>query len=369
VLRDVQCRLEVLTPAEDGWRREPLPGVTALDDSGIVATDPDVSDAYLLASDGFLQPPVLRLGQVGGAVETLKQQPPCFDAAGMSVRQFFATSADGTRVPYYVAGDPDTTPGPVLLTGYGGFEESLLPAYDGIIGRGWLARGGTYVVANIRGGGEYGPDWHQAALRERRPRAFEDFAAVAADLVTRGLTTPGQLGIEGWSNGGLLTGVMLIRYPALFGAVVAGVPLLDMRRYHKLLAGASWMAEYGNPDLEADWAFLREYSPYHNIRVGQPYPPVLFLTSSRDDRVHPGHARKMAGRLRQHGYDVSYYENVEGGHGGAADNEQHAFNSALVLEFLWRKLTGRPPEMVPRQFSPIVAAAGPVAPSRPEPHI
>jgi prolyl oligopeptidase len=203
-----------------------------------------------------------------------------------------------------------------------------------------LAGGGTYVVANIRGGGEYGPLWHRSATRENRLRAYEDFAAVAADLVDRGITTPAQLGIRGGSNGGLLTGVMLTRYPHLFGAIVSEVPLLDMRRYHRLLAGASWMAEYGDPDRETDWAYLSTFSPYHNVRSGQPYPPVLFATSTRDDRVHPGHARKMVARLREHGYDVSYYENVEGGHGGAADNGQLAFKWALIIEFLWEKLKG-----------------------------
>jgi prolyl oligopeptidase len=233
----------------------------------------------------------------------------------MVVRQFFVASADGPRVPYFVVGGPAAAP--TLLTGYGGFEVSQTPYYSGVIGRGWLARGGTYVVANIRGGGEYGPAWHQAALRQGRVKAFEDFAAVAADLVARGITTPAQLGIEGGSNGGLLMGAMLTRYPALFGAVVATVPLLDMRRYTKLLAGASWIAEYGDPDDEYDWAYLRDFSPYHNVRPGRSYPPVLFLSSTRDDRVHPGHARKMAALLREHGYDVSYYENVEGGHGAA----------------------------------------------------
>ncbi len=194
------------------------------------------------------------------------------------------------------------------------------------------------MVANIRGGGEYGPAWHDAALREKRPRAYEDFAAVAADLVERGITTREQLGIEGGSNGGLLMGVMLTRYPELFGAIVGNVPLLDMRRYHLLLAGASWMAEYGDPDDPADWAFLSGYSPYQNVQSGRPYPPVLFMTSTRDDRVHPGHARKMVARLRELGYDVAYYENVEGGHGAAADNAQLAFKTALSLEFFWRTL-------------------------------
>ncbi|MFY1582996.1 prolyl oligopeptidase family serine peptidase [Micromonospora sp. WMMD734] len=340
-LVDVRRRLEVLTPDGSGWRRTPLAGVSADDDTWIVDTDPDLGDDYLIASTGYLRPPTLRLGRVGGPVETLKREPAFFDTTGLTVRQFFATSADGTRVPYTVVGPPTASAGPTLLTGYGGFEISLTPHYDGVIGRGWLARGGSYVVANIRGGGEYGPRWHRAALRENRPRAYEDFAAVAADLVARGITTAPQLGVEGGSNGGLLMGAMLTRCPTLVGAVVANVPLLDMRRYHLLLAGASWTAEYGDPDDPDDWAFLREYSPYHNVRAGVTYPPVLFVTSTRDDRVHPGHARKMAALLAGHGHDVSYYENVEGGHGAASNNEQRAFLSALTLRFLWRRLGGR----------------------------
>ncbi|MFI7604287.1 prolyl oligopeptidase family protein [Micromonospora sp. NPDC049366] len=352
-LVDVRSRLEVLTPDATGWRREPLAGVGEFDDSRIVATDPDHSDAYLLAAEGFLQPATLRLGHVGGPVETLKREPEFFDTDGRTVRQFFVTSDDGTRVPYFVVGDPGAPAGPTLLTGYGGYELSQTPYYSGLVGRGWLARGGTYVVANIRGGGEYGPDWHRAAMRENRPRAYEDFAAVAADLVRRGITTPGQLGVEGGSNGGLLAGVMLTRYPQRFGAVVARVPVLDMRRYHRLLAGASWIAEFGDPDREEDWAYLREYSPYHNVRAGAAHPPVLLITSTRDDRVHPGHARKMAARLRAHGHEVAYYENVEGGHGTAANNEQRAFLWALVCEFLWRRLAG--PAALPRQAAPVEA--------------
>ncbi|MFK3982430.1 prolyl oligopeptidase family protein [Micromonospora sp. NPDC050397] len=339
VLDDVRQRLEVLTPSDGGWQRTVLDQAPGLDHTDVLDTNPEHSDEFMLVTDGFLQPATLRLGRVGGTISTLKQAPSFFDPTGLSVRQFFAVSADGTRVPYFVVGPTDGGTGPTLLTGYGGFEVSMTPGYDGIIGRGWLARGGTYAVANIRGGGEYGPRWHLAALREKRPRAYEDFAAVASDLIDRGIAERGRLGIEGGSNGGLLMGVMLTRYPELFGAIVATVPLLDMRRYHKLLAGASWMAEYGDPDQEADWAFLREYSPYHNVRAAPPYPPVLFVTSTRDDRVHPGHARKMVALLREYGHDVSYYENVEGGHGAAADNAQRAVKWALILEFLWRRLT------------------------------
>jgi prolyl oligopeptidase len=340
MLQDVRRRLAVLTPADGPWPRAELPGVPEFAHADLVDTDPYDSDEYMLESTGFTEPGTLRYGHIGGPAETLKQAPAFFDATGMTVRQFFATSRDGTAVPYFVVGPAGAGSGPVLLTGYGGFEISLTPSYSGIIGRGWLARGGTYVVANLRGGGEYGPQWHLSAIKENRHLVYEDFAAVAADLVTRGITTRDRLGIEGGSNGGLLMGVMLTRYPELFGAIVSQVPLLDMRRYHELLAGASWMAEYGDPREPGEWDYIRPYSPYHNVSPDGRYPPVLFITSTRDDRVHPGHARKMVALLAAEGHDVSYYENIEGGHGAAADNEQRALKWALVLEFLWRRLTG-----------------------------
>ncbi len=338
-LEDVKSRFAVLTPGPDGWSRAALEGVPEVGSADILDTDPEASDEYFLNASGYTQPATLYRGDIGGedggTTEVLKRAPAFFDAGDIPVAQHFATSDDGTRIPYFVVGTGD---GPTLLTGYGGFEVSLTPAYSGMSGRGWLARGGTYVVANIRGGGEYGPTWHQSVQRERRLRVYEDFAAVAKDLVARGITTPARLGIQGGSNGGLLTGVMLTRYPELFGAIVIQVPLLDMRRYHKLLAGASWMAEYGDPDDPADWEFIKEYSPYQNVHSGRPYPPTLVITSTRDDRVHPGHARKMVARLRELGYDVRYHENIEGGHGAAADNEQLAFKWALVYEFLWEQL-------------------------------
>ena len=340
MLHDVRSRLEVLTPADGKWSRAGLAGVPEFAHTGIADTDPYDSNEYMLVSTGFTEPDTLLYGHIGGASQTLKRAPAFFDATGMSVRQFFATSADGTAVPYFVVGADHPGPGPALLTGYGGFEISLTPSYSGIIGRGWLARGGTYVVANLRGGGEYGPQWHLSAIKEHRHLVYEDFAAVAADLVTRGVTTRDRLGIEGGSNGGLLMGVMLTRYPRLFGAIVSQVPLLDMRRYHELLAGASWMAEYGDPRESGAWEYLRPFSPYHNVSATEHYPPVLFITSTRDDRVHPGHARKMVALLAAQGHDVSYYENIEGGHGAAADNEQRALKWALVLEFLWQRLTG-----------------------------
>ncbi|ABW14904.1 Prolyl oligopeptidase [Parafrankia sp. EAN1pec] len=335
-LRDVKSQFTVLTPTASGWTRAPLADLPDTGSAYISDTSPDVDDEYYLGASGYTQPATLYRGEIGVEPEILKQAPAFFPTDGRTVSQYFAVSDDGTRVPYFVVGTGK--PGPTLLYGYGGFEVSLTPSYSGTVGRAWLARGGTYVVANIRGGGEYGPDWHQSAIRENRLRAYEDFAAVAGDLVGRGITTPAQLGIEGGSNGGLLMGVMLTRYPELFGAVVCSVPLLDMRRYHQLLAGASWMAEYGDPDDPADWAFIKEYSPYQNVRPGRRYPPTFITTSTRDDRVHPGHARKMVARLRELGYAIRYYENIEGGHSGAADNEQLAHKSALIYEFLWRTL-------------------------------
>jgi prolyl oligopeptidase len=338
LLEDVKTRLRVRTPATDGWRDEPLAGVPEVGTVEIVDTDPDDSDEFLFVAEGFLEPPALSRGIVGeGTPEVLKRTPAFFDSAHMDLTQHFAVSADGTRVPYFVV-RPSDGDGTTLLTGYGGFEISLTPSYSGVIGRGWLARGGTYVVANLRGGGEYGPRWHTQAMKADRHRVFEDFAAVAEDLVRRGVTGPRQLGVQGGSNGGLLTGVMLTRYPELLGAVVSQVPLLDMRRYHLLLAGASWMAEYGDPDDPADWRHLREYSPYHNVHADREYPPSLFVTSTRDDRVHPGHARKMVALMREQGHDVRYHENIEGGHGAAADNAQLAHKWALVFGFLRREL-------------------------------
>jgi prolyl oligopeptidase len=342
VMRDVVSHVSVLTPAED-WRAAPLTGTPALSTVSAGGTDSRVDDEYLVNIDGFLTPSILAIGTIGNDPATvLKQAPAFFDAAGFTVDQHFAVSEDGTRVPYFVVAPDSAVPAggwPTLLYGYGGFEVSLQPGYRGALGRAWLARGGCYVSANIRGGGEYGPRWHSATLQHNRHLVYEDFAAVARDLVARGLTTPARLGAEGGSNGGLLMGVMLTHYAELFGALVAAVPLLDMLRYHKLLAGASWMAEYGDPDDPADREHLLRFSPYHQLRADRRYPPTLLTTSTRDDRVHPGHARKLVARMREYGLPVTYYENIEGGHGGAADNEQAAFMSALAYEFLWRHLS------------------------------
>jgi prolyl oligopeptidase len=304
--------------------------------------DDPLAEHYLLSYTDFLTPDSLFLATTAGfGRELLKQRKEQFDASGMSAEQRFATSADGTRVPYFIVWPRDArTDGtnPTLLYGYGGFEISLEPWYSGGAGRAWHARGGVRVVANIRGGGEFGPRWHQAAIKAGKQKSYDDFLAVAQDLISSGVTTPRHLGIMGGSNGGLLVGAAFTQRPDLFNAVVCQVPLLDMRRYHLLLAGASWMAEYGNPDDPAEWAFISRYSPYHRLMPQAPYPPVLFTTSTRDDRVHPAHARKMAARMLAQGHEPLYFENIEGGHGGAADNEQRAHLQALEFSYLWRQL-------------------------------
>jgi prolyl oligopeptidase len=335
-LSDVTSRVEIVVPGT--WQRRPVSDVPANTNTVIAAAD-DIGDEIFLDSSGFDTPSRLLRGAAGGALAEIKSAPAFFDAEGISVTQHFAASRDGTRIPYFVV-RPREAAGPTLLGGYGGFEVARTPGYDGVLGRLWLARGGTYVLANIRGGGEYGPSWHTQAMREGRHLVAEDFAAVAADLVQRGITTVDRLGAQGGSNGGLLMGIMLTQYPQLFGALVCQVPLLDMRRFHLLLAGASWVAEYGDPDDPDDWEFISEYSPYHHISVDTTYPPVLITTSTRDDRVHPGHARKMTAALEAAGHRVAYYENIEGGHAGAADNAQIAFQAALGFSFLWRTLKG-----------------------------
>ena len=341
VLDDVKNRLSVLTPTAQGWKRGEFVGAPAFGTLGVSAVDDDESDAVWLTATDYLTPTTLSLVQLGQAPEQLKAMPSFFDGSNDVIEQHFATSRDGTRVPYFLVrpkGLKADGSNPTLLYGYGGFEIALTPGYSGGLGRSWLDRGGVYAVANIRGGGEYGPRWHQAALKANRHKAYEDFAAVAQDLIDRRITSPRHLGVQGGSNGGLLTGNMLTQYPELFGAVVVQVPLLDMKRYNKLLAGASWMAEYGNPDT-ADWEFIRTFSPYHLFDPGKSYPPVIFTTSTRDDRVHPGHARKMAAKMIEAGKDVTYYENIEGGHGGAANNAQAAHMAALAYSFLWQRLT------------------------------
>jgi prolyl oligopeptidase len=340
-LDNVRNRLYALKLENGAWSRAPLeaPAFGSVSAAGL---DPDESDDYFLTVSGFLTPSSLCLGRLGRPeLERLKSLPAFFKTDGLEISQHEAVSRDGTRVPYFQVGRKGMTldgRNPTLLYGYGGFQISMLPSYNASVGSAWLERGGVYVLANIRGGGEFGPKWHEAARKEHRQRAYDDFIAVAEDLAARRVTSPARLGIQGRSNGGLLMGVMLTERPDLFKAVVCQAPLLDMRRFNKLLAGASWMDEYGDPDKAQDWAYIRKFSPYHNVLKDKQYPRVLFTTSTRDDRVHPGHARKMAARMKEQGHDLLYYENIEGGHGGAANNQQTAFISALAYTFLLQEL-------------------------------
>ena len=300
-------------------------------------------DTAFVNTESFLTPDTLwEIDTKTMKTAKLKSLPAWFDSANMVAEQFEATSADGTKVPYYVVHQKDMKldgTNAAMLYGYGGFEISINPKYDATLGRAWLARGGVYVSANIRGGGEFGPSWHQAGLKTKRQVVYDDFIAVAEDLIDRKITTPEHLGIHGRSNGGLLMGVMFTQRPDLFGAVVCGVPLLDMRRYDKLLAGASWVGEYGDPDDEgAEGAYIRGLSPYHNIRADVDYPEMYIYTSTKDDRVHPGHARKMAQRLEDMGIPFLYYENIDGGHAGAANLEEAAHSYALNYSYLVDKL-------------------------------
>jgi len=348
VLDNVAGRAEAWAADAAGhWTKRdiaaPYPGtlsLSALHDPQ-VANDP-LAEAFTATYTDFLTPDSLYLGgTAGGALEKIKARPAFFDAAGMRVEQLFATSKDGTRVPYFVvwpAGAKADGNNPTVLYGYGGFEVSMNPWYSGGYGTGWFNKGGVLVVANIRGGGEFGPAWHQAAVKANKQNSYDDFIAVAEDLIARKISSPKHLGIQGGSNGGLLVGATMVQRPDLFNAVVCQVPLLDMRRFHTLLAGASWMAEYGNPDDAAEWAWISTYSPYQNVKAGVHYPKVFFVTSTRDDRVHPGHARKMAARMMEQGHEVLYHENIEGGHGAGADNFQHADRMALEFAFLWQQL-------------------------------
>lgn len=296
-------------------------------------------NGYLLTETGFLKPSAQYLAEAGSDKrKLLKQLPAFFDAATHEVEQLHARSADGTLVPYFIVKPKGATPPaggwPTLLYGYGGFEISMKPSYSGILGRGWLAEGGVYVLANIRGGGEFGPRWHQSAQKANRQRSYDDFIAVAEDVQRRGITSPSRLGIMGGSLGGMLVSVAMVQRPELFGAVVSQVPLTDMRRYHKLLAGHSWIAEYGDPDIPEQWKYIGAYSPYHNAKAAPKYPAVLYTSSTRDDRVHPAHARKMVAKLEELGQPVLYWENLEGGHSGAANSRQQAQQWALTYTFL-----------------------------------
>lgn len=344
MLDNVRGRMYRYTRGAEGWGREPI----AFPDHGalsIKSTDAATGDAWVVY-ESFLTPPTLYFvaAQASEPVR-VKAEAPTFDGSRFEVAQEWATSADGTRVPYFVVapkGLKRDGKSPVWMFSYGGFEIALTPAYSGsyealhgAYGKLWLERGGVFVLANIRGGGEFGPAWHHAAMKENHEKAFEDFEAVARDIVAKKITSPAHLGIEGRSNGGLLVSATMLRHPELYGAVVCGNPLVDMKRYNHLLAGASWMGEYGNPDEPAEWAYISRYSPYQNVRPGMKLPPILFYTTTRDDRVHPGHARKMAAKMAAMGYTVEYCENTEGGHHGSVTSEQLATRLASTYTFLW----------------------------------
>jgi prolyl oligopeptidase len=321
------------------WHQEEieLPG---LGNAGVFGTS-DVNDNFFVNYTDFLTPSTIYLVRDGKTLELAKQSPEYFDTTGMTVAQHEAVSKDGTRIPYFLVmpkGYQADGKNPTLLYGYGGFEVSMQPQYSATVGTAWAERGGVYALANIRGGGEFGPKWHQAAMQENHQNNFDDFIAVAEDLIERKVTTPRHLGIAGGSQGGLLVGGTFTQRPDLFEAVVCQVPLLDMKRYNKLLAGASWMAEYGNPDTE-DWDnYMKSWSPYQNVHEDKEYPEVFFFTSTRDDRVHPGHARKMVKKMTDMGHKVYYYENTEGGHGGAANLNQRAYMWGITYAYLWKML-------------------------------
>jgi prolyl oligopeptidase len=340
-LDNVKNRLYEVQYKGGKWNRRTIsmPGLGTVSASAI---DSDESDDYFLTVTDYLTPSTLFLAKAGSdAREQLKSLPAFFDATPYKVEQFEVASKDGERIPYFMVMNKNTKldgKNPTLLYGYGGFEVSQLPGYSATVGNAWLNNGGVYVVANIRGGGEFGPRWHQAGLKANRQRVFDDFIAVAEDLIAKKVTAPRHLAISGGSNGGLLVGAVATQRPELFRAVLCSVPLLDMKRYHKLLAGASWEAEYGNPDNPKEWEFISKYSPYQNVKAGVKYPKILFVTSTRDDRVHPGHARKMMARMLEQGHDVMYYENIEGGHAASANNQQLAYRTALQYSFLLNEL-------------------------------
>ncbi|MEP6566447.1 MAG: prolyl oligopeptidase family protein [Mesorhizobium sp.] len=341
LMDNVRGKVVVCERTADGWSLKPV----ALPENGNVGIShaEHFGSSVSFSFTDFLTPSsIIWSDDNGETLATIKAQPARFDASPLISEQFEARSKDGTEIPYFVVRRRDQAgPVPTLLYGYGGFEVPLLPGYAGVRGRLWLEKGNAYVQANIRGGGEFGPNWHQAALKANRQNAFDDFAAVAQDLVKRGIATPATLGIQGGSNGGLLTGVSLTQHPELFGAVIIDVPLLDMLRYTELPPGASWMAEYGDPAKPEEAAWLAAYSPYQHVSADAAYPPVLLTTSTADDRVHPGHARKMAARLQAAGHEKTlFFEETEGGHGGRGDRRPQAAQAAMKYVFLQRALSG-----------------------------
>ncbi len=329
---------EILTPSATGWVRAGIEGLPAIGVASVWSFDTDEEEAngdLLANTQDPLTPPALSLMHPPSAPRILKRGPQAFDPSGLVITQHEAISTDGTAVPYVQVGPAGATgDAPVYMTGYGGFGITQSAYYRVGIGKFWLERGGTAVIANLRGGAEFGTAWHEAGRREGKRLSHDDFAAIAADLVRRGVTRPSRIAAEGGSNGGLLIANMLTRYPDRFGGLFCTIPLIDMRRYTKLLAGASWIAEYGDPDVPEDWAFISGFSAYHTAVPGQAYPPILIATTRRDDRVHPGHARKMAAKLQAMGYDAAFYEPEAGGHGYGRDNRERASFAVLGYNFL-----------------------------------
>ncbi|KYG70479.1 prolyl oligopeptidase [Bdellovibrio bacteriovorus] len=309
-----------------------------------VTSTEDESDTYLAQYVDFLTPFSTFVGDAAdpqNKLELIKKSPERFNPQGLKITRHLATSKDGTKIPYFMVAKENIKldgKNPTLQYGYGGFEAAMQPSYLGSIGKVWLERGGVYVLTNLRGGGEFGPAWHKAVLKENRYKVYEDNIAISEDLIARGVTSPEHLGISGRSNGGLLTGATFTQRPDLYNAVIVGVPLLDMLRYHKLLAGASWMDEYGNPDDPKMREAILKYSPYQKVNAQTKYPEVFFMTSTKDDRVHPGHARKMVAKMREQGHPLFYYENMEGGHAGNANIEQSILWNTLEYTYLWEKL-------------------------------
>lgn len=339
-LDNVSGKLLEAKPSNKGWdiKAVNMPANGALN---VVSADAWTDTAFI-NFESFLQPDTLYVTERSSVPSRVTSLPARFEADGLVTEQKFATSSDGTKIPYFVIRKADTKMNgttPTMLYGYGGFEISLTPAYLTGFSKLWIESGGAYIVANIRGGGEFGPAWHQAALKENRQLAYDDFIAVAEDLIATGLTTPDHLGIRGGSNGGLLVGAVVTQRPDLFGAAICAVPLLDMMRFHTLLAGASWMGEYGDPDIPTERTFIRAYSPYQNLSKDVNYPEMFIYTSTKDDRVHPGHARKMTARLMEYDKPVIYYENTEGGHSAAANLKQRAYTDALQVVYALKKLS------------------------------
>ena len=343
ILDELKPRFEICTPSAAGWSRETLGGLPEIGVVDVWPLDrhPSESNGDLLANvQDPLTPPSLLLIERGVESPTvLKQAPKTFTADGLVVTQHEAISSDGERIPYVQTGPAtETGDAPVYMSAYGGFGLAVKPQYNSSLGKLWLERGGTTVQANLRGGGEFGTRWHDAGRYAGKKLSHDDFAAVAADLVRRGVTQPKRIAAQGGSNGGILITNMLTRYPERFGALFCTIPLIDMRRYNKLLAGASWIAEYGDPDKPEEWEWLKTYSAYHNAKPGQPYPPILIATTRRDDRVHPGHARKMAAKLQAMGYEAWFYEPAAGGHGYGKDNKERAGFEVLGFQFLKDKI-------------------------------